>query len=160
MIVLVSSACGAQLGAPSELTGSGAVATGSDDAPAGSGNSNVDGTDAGMTPPPPTPLDACCHDRAHCVASTDIPAENQTYLDDDSCDDDQLCVPDQLLDHDPISPCSANSYALGDYTGVCLSDCLHFGAANVALARGDCDSHELCVPCSVDGQPTGAPGCP
>ncbi|MEO6773202.1 MAG: hypothetical protein ABI467_09280 [Kofleriaceae bacterium] len=170
MIVLVSSAvgCGAQLGTPSELTGSGGAATGSDvpsgpSGPSGSGddgNSPVDGPDAGMTPPPPTPLDPCCHDRAHCVAATDLPAAGQTFLDNDSCDDGQLCVPDQLLDHDPISTCSANSYALGDYTGVCLSDCLHFGAANLALEHGDCDSHELCVPCSVGGQPTGAPGCP
>jgi hypothetical protein len=160
MLVLVSSgACGAQLGAPSELAGSG-IATGSDDVPSGSGDSNVDGGDAGMAPPPPTALDPCCHDRAHCVAATDIPAAGQTFLDNDSCDDGQLCVPDQLLDNDPISTCAATSYALGDYTGVCLSDCLHFGAANLALAKGDCDSHELCVPCDVGGQLTGAPGCP
>lgn len=161
MIVLVSSsvACGAQLGAPSELTGNGDVSTGSDDAPSGSGSANVDSTDAGVTPPP-TPLDACCHDRAHCVASTDVPTASQTFLDHDSCAAAQLCVPDQILDNDPIATCTASTYALGDYAGVCLSDCFHFGAAGLALARGSCASHLLCVPCSVGDQPTGAPGCP
>jgi hypothetical protein len=160
MIVLVSfsAACGAQLSEPSALSGGGDVSTGSDDVPSGSdsGSANSE-TDAGM--PSPTPLDQCCHDRAHCVASTDIPAASQTFLDNDSCDADQLCVPDQILDNDPIDTCTANSL-LGNYTGVCLSDCLHFGAANLALAKGSCDSYELCVPCSVGGQPTGAPGCP
>jgi len=169
MIVLVSSsvvsaACGAQLGEPSALSGGDDVSSGSDDVPpangSGSGGTNVDGTDAGVPPPKPTPLDPCCHDRAHCVASTDIPAASQTFLDNDSCDDDQLCVPDQILDADPIATCTANSGALGDYTGVCLSDCFHFGVAGLALAKGSCDSHELCVPCDVGGQPTGAPGCP
>jgi hypothetical protein len=165
MIVLVSFAsvgCGAQLGAPSALSGGDDVSSGSDDVPSGSGSgdTNVDGTDAGMATPPPTPLDQCCHDRAHCVDSTDIPAASQTFLDNDSCDADQLCVPDQILDKDPIATCTANSGALGDYTGVCLSDCFHFGVVNLALAKGSCDSHELCVPCAVGGQPTGAPGCP
>jgi hypothetical protein len=164
MIVLVSFAagCGAQLGEPSALSGGDDVSSGSDDVPPanGSGDTNVDGTDAGMPPPPPTQLDACCHERAHCVASTDIPAASQTFLDNDSCDADQLCVPDQILDQDPISTCTANSNVLGDYSGVCLSDCLHFGVVNLALAKGSCDSHELCVPCDVGGTPTGAPGCP
>jgi hypothetical protein len=161
MIVLVSSsaACGAQLGEPSALLGGDDV-SGSDDVPSGSGSANVDGTDAGMTTPPPTPLDQCCHARAHCVASTEIPAASQTFLDNDSCGADQLCVPDQILDNDPIDTCTANSNVLGDYTGVCLSDCFHFGAAGLALAKGSCDSHDLCVPCSVGGQATGAPGCP
>jgi hypothetical protein len=108
----------------------------------------------------PTQLDTCCHARAHCVPKTSIPTAEQSNLDNDSCDDADLCVPDQILEDDPIATCTANSFVLGDYTGVCLSDCFHFGIEGVALAKGSCDSHELCAPCVLSGQPTGAPGCP
>lgn len=108
----------------------------------------------------PTTLATCCHQRAHCVPTSSIPDDQQSNLDNDSCDDDQLCVPDQLINADPIDTCAANSFILGDYTGVCLSDCLHFGIEAIALAQGDCGSHLKCAPCEFNGQPTGAPGCP
>jgi hypothetical protein len=108
----------------------------------------------------PTTLATCCHARAHCVPTSSIPDDEESNLDDDSCDDGQLCVPDQLLNADPIKTCTANSFILGDYTGVCLSDCLDFGIEGIALAQGSCGSHLECAPCEFNGQPTGAPGCP
>jgi len=30
----------------------------------------------------------------------------------------------------------------------------------VALARGNCATGTTCTPCSIFGEPTGAPGCP
>ena len=108
--------------------------------------------------PAPTPLEPCCHDRAHCIASAQIP--DPLFLDQDSCADDQLCVPDQILDQDPIATCTATTDALGDYTGVCLDDCFHFGITQLAITRGSCDSKFECVPCTVANSPTNAPGCP
>jgi hypothetical protein len=149
-IVLVMFGCGAQLGDPvNSSTGSG-----SDDSPPSGVTTLPDAA------PAPTPLDKCCHDRAHCVASTQIPTASQLFLDTDSCADDQLCVPDQILDQDPIAACTATTNALGDYTGVCLDDCFHFGITQLAIAPGSCDSQFECVPCVVANSPTNAPGCP
>jgi hypothetical protein len=148
-IVLVSSACGARLGDP---TGSSTTTGGDDSPPSGVTTSPVDAM--------PAPLDTCCHDRAHCVASDQIPDASQLFLDSDSCDDGQLCVPDQILDLDPIATCTATTDALGDYTGVCLDDCFHFGVTQLAITRGSCDSQFECVPCVVANSPTNAPGCP
>ena len=146
-IVLVVFGCGAQLGDPTGST------TGSDDTPpTGVTTFPVD------APPAPTPLDTCCHDRAHCVASDQIP--DARFLDRDSCSDEQFCVPDQILDQDPIATCTATTDALGDYTGVCLDDCFHFGVTQLAITRGSCGAQFECAPCVVANSPTNAPGCP
>lgn len=47
----------------------------------------------------------------------------------------------------------------GQYTGVCLSESLDLGAKKSLLSRGTCTTGQLCAPCTVFGQPTGAPGC-
>jgi hypothetical protein len=109
---------------------------------------------------PAKPFAACCDNRARCVPTTSIPADEQDQLKDDSCDDGSLCVPDELVDNAPTVACSATSFVIGDYTGVCLSTCLDFGFEGIALAKGDCDSGFKCAPCETFGQPTGAPGCP
>ncbi|HEY0250632.1 MAG TPA: hypothetical protein VGC41_03855 [Kofleriaceae bacterium] len=139
-LLVLLTACSARLGDPS-----GAVTSGSD-LPTGV---IVDAGAHAVPPDAPIALASCCHDRGHCVANIENP-----FIDRDSCDDGQACVPDQLLDQDPIAPCTATTDSLGTYTGVCLSDCLHFGAAQLAIDRGDCANHYECVPCLP-----GVPGC-
>jgi hypothetical protein len=58
--------------------------------------------------------------------------------------------------------CTATGFLVGNYSGVCLSDCLSFGLQGLALARGTCGDDHTCAPCEnpLTGQPTGAPGCP
>lgn len=109
------------------------------------------------------PLPSCCDGRAKCVPATSIPDDQESRLEEDSCEDDapgSLCVPNELIANGPFPACNANSFLLGNYTGVCLSDCLDFGIQGVALARGNCQSGYKCAPCVQNGQPTGAPGCP
>lgn len=115
--------------------------------------------DTGPTKAPVT-FAQCCDARAHCVPSSAIPDAQEDNLDQDSCADTNLCVPDQILLNQAIPTCSANSLILGNYTGVCLSDCFSFGIQGIALARGTCQSNYKCAPCTQNGQPTGAPGCP
>lgn len=115
--------------------------------------------DAGPTKPAVT-FAQCCGARAHCVPESAIPDDQEDNLDDDSCNDGSLCVPDQILLNQPIATCTASSLILGNYTGVCLSSCFDFGIQGLALSRGSCPSDFKCAPCTQNGQPTGAPGCP
>lgn len=115
--------------------------------------------DTGPTKPPVT-FAQCCNGRAHCVPTSVIPDDQEDNLDDDDCADGNLCVPDQILLDQPIATCTANSLLLGNYSGVCLSDCFDFGIQGLALARGSCAANHKCAPCTQNGQPTGAPGCP
>ena len=118
--------------------------------------------DAGPTQAPAV-LASCCDGRAKCVPATSIPDDQEEQLGEDSCEDDApgaLCVPNEIIANGPFPACNANSFILGDYTGVCLSDCLEFGIQGLALAKGNCESGFKCAPCERNGEPTGAPGCP
>jgi hypothetical protein len=135
----------------------------------------LDGTDTGACriacdPGPTQPaksLPTCCDGRAKCVPDAAVPASEASNLSQDTCSDVTpdafLCVPNEMLDMTYVPPaCSANSFLIGAYTGVCLSDCLDFGLAGIAMANGDCADHFKCAPCTnpLSGAPTGAPGCP
>ena len=103
---------------------------------------------------------SCCSARAKCVPTTSIPDDQEDQLKQDSCAAADLCVPTEILNDGPFPTCTANSLILGNYTGVCLSTCLDFGIQGIALAKGSCASNFKCAPCTQNGQPTGAPGCP
>lgn len=130
--------------------------------------SPLDGSDTGAcgltcdTGPtqPPVQFASCCEDRARCVPTASIPPEDQEQLGEDDCAAGNLCVPNEILADGPFPTCSANSLLLGNYTGVCLSECLEFGIQGLALAQGNCGGDYKCVPCEQFGSPTGAPGCP
>lgn len=116
--------------------------------------------DPGPTQAPVTFAD-CCGGEAKCVPSASVPADQQDNLSQDNCTiETDLCVPNQILADGPYPTCSASGFLIGDYTGVCLSDCLDFGFAGIALGRGNCASNQKCAPCEQFGSPTGAPGCP
>ena len=112
---------------------------------------------------PAKPFAQCCNGRARCVPTVSIPDGQEAQLAEDDCEDtttEDLCVPNEIIANGPFPACSANSVILGNYTGVCLSDCLDFGIQGLALSRGNCQSNFKCAPCTQNGQPTGAPGCP
>lgn len=105
--------------------------------------------------------------RAKCIPTSIIPQGEQGNLDDDdgTClKGQELCVPNEMLQPGFKGPaCNGSTLLTGDYTGVCLSDCLHFGfIQSLGISRGTCQQHFKCAPCTnpLTGQPTGAPGCP
>ncbi|MBX3187801.1 MAG: hypothetical protein KF819_12330 [Labilithrix sp.] len=139
--------------------------------------SPVDGSDTGACKLScdPGPKDApylfptCCAlggaDRGRCVPATSVPASERENLRKDTCAaPSDLCAPGENLD-DAFQPKSCTAFSavyLGNYQGVCLSECLHFsGLQALAIAKGNCDAVHQCVPCRTPtGSPTGAPGCP
>ena len=82
--------------------------------------------------------------------------------DDNTCNAaTEVCAPTENLDTTfKPATCAADSFVIGNYTGVCLSDCLDFGLQGIALDQGNCPEVHTCVPCVQGGKPTGAPGCP
>jgi hypothetical protein len=118
---------------------------------------------------PPKTFAACCSKnnvpQGKCIPTTQIPMSEQSNLDVDECVKGQsLCVPTEMLAM-PYTPmaCTGNTLLTGDYTGVCLSTCLHFGFfQQLGISQGSCDDLHECAPCKnpLTGQPTGAPGCP
>jgi hypothetical protein len=119
--------------------------------------------DAGPTQPA-MPFAACCDGAARCVPQASVPEDQTSQLEQAECEDIEedayYCVPNEILLDGPFPMCEASSFILGDYTGVCLSDCLDFGIQGLALAQGNCADDYTCVPCEQNGEPTGAPGCP
>ncbi len=113
----------------------------------------------------------CCNEqgttRAKCIPTSLVPQSEQGNLDDDNgtCTKGaELCVPNEMLQPNFKGPaCTGSTLLTGDYTGVCLSDCLHFGfLQSLGISRGSCQQGFECAPCTnpLTGQPTGAPGCP
>jgi hypothetical protein len=139
----------------------------------------LDGTDTGACrtvscdapKQPPKTFTGCCTSqgatRAKCVPTSIIPSAEQGNLDDDdgTCEEDEeLCVPNEMLQPGFKGPaCSGSTLLTGAYTGVCLSDCLHFGfLQSLGISRGSCPKSFKCAPCEnpLTGAPTNAPGCP
>jgi hypothetical protein len=109
----------------------------------------------------------CCEKdntlKGKCVPKSMIPAAQQEKLDDDDCVKDQeLCAPNENLDPTYKAPaCTASTFFTGNYSGVCVSDCINFSfIENLGTSRGSCAKNYTCVPCERNGKPTGAPGCP
>jgi hypothetical protein len=117
---------------------------------------------------PKTVFSDCCVDNnvavGKCVPKEAISATLQKNLDNDTCDENKyLCVPKEHLDSKYVpKACSASGFLIGQYTGVCLSDCLKFGIQGIVLAKGNCADDYKCAPCKnpLTGAATGAPGCP
>jgi hypothetical protein len=136
--------------------------------------SPVDGSDTGACktscdPGPTRPakrFDDCCDQngatRGKCIPKTSVPAAYSPNLQTDTCDPQSFCVPTENIPTAFVPPpCSASAFLSGPYTGVCLSNCLQFGAgSDLATAQGNCKALHTCIPCVRDGAPTGAPGCP
>jgi hypothetical protein len=138
--------------------------------------SPIDGTKTGACnlscdPGPTQPIvlfPSCCKengtDEGRCVPTEIIPSSEQSNLSGSGCDQDNDCVPSEMLNLASFKPptCTATGFLVGSYSGVCLSSCLSFGIQGIALAQGTCDSIHTCAPCKnpLTGAATGAPGCP
>lgn len=130
--------------------------------------SPVDGSDTGACKTscdpgptkPPVSFASCCGQRGKCIPRDSIPSNMSSSLEQHECGN-ALCVPTENVTPGFVPPrCQASGFFSGNYTGVCLSDCLDFGfASELSLDRGNCLGGHTCVPCFDDGKPTGAPGC-
>jgi hypothetical protein len=100
--------------------------------------------------------------RGKCVPAGAVPEAQQSKLDaqDPNCQPGELCAPNESLNRTaPPMKCQGSSI-LGDYTGVCISDCVKLGfIERLGTDVGTCNSGFFCAPCTTLGQPTGAPGC-
>jgi hypothetical protein len=123
--------------------------------------------DPGPTKPPVLFPD-CCNENnmndGRCIPTQLVPQSEQSNLSQDVCmNQGDLCVPKEMLDPNFKPPqCTGNGFLIGQYDGVCLSNCLSFGIQGIVLDQGTCDDIHTCAPCTnpITGQPTGAPGCP
>ncbi|MBX3230406.1 MAG: hypothetical protein KIT84_03270 [Labilithrix sp.] len=110
----------------------------------------------------------CCGGKGLCVTKDVVEAKmpgKSDQLDTHECTDGLLCAPTEnaAADFEP-KKCKAKGSVtglfMGEYEGVCLSNCLKFKRTQqFASAQGDCDDEHRCMPCEVLGRPTGAPGC-
>lgn len=111
---------------------------------------------------------SCCQGKGSggkCVPKSMIPAANQDKLRDDeeACQQGaELCAPNENLDPNFKAPeCTATNFFVGQYSGVCISDCVKLSfIESIGTSRGNCAKGFTCAPCIQNGQPTGAPGCP
>jgi hypothetical protein len=101
---------------------------------------------------------ACCGGKGACVSRTSVRPEAQMNFGDGEgdCDMGELCMPTTKAP----TKCSASPLG-GKYSGVCLSQCLvGMLSTNIfEIDQGSCGDAETCVPCTMHGMPTNAPGC-
>lgn len=118
---------------------------------------------------PAKELTDCCIDdgvaRGKCVPKAMVPPDRQSKLDDgdENCiEGAELCAPKENLDPSfQAPPCFADNFFQGQYSGVCISDCIKLSfIEELGTSRGNCQKGFTCAPCERNGQPTGAPGCP
>lgn len=110
----------------------------------------------------------CCKGKGtggKCVPKEMVPASQRDKLEDKdkACEKGaELCVPNENLDPSHNAPpCIADNFFMGQYTGVCISDCIDLNfLESLGTSRGNCNKGFTCVPCERNGKPTGAPGCP
>jgi hypothetical protein len=107
-------------------------------------------------PTDPVTLPPCCDGRgaAHCVPGGVVPSEYQEAL--ASCEGGAFCVPDELIESGgTFQPRTCSAGDLGP--GVCLSVCIKKVSDNAGFLQRDvCAPTELCAPCMVGTDPTGA----
>lgn len=99
-------------------------------------------------------FDKCCGGSGTCVPGLeDINPQVAGLLGRDSCTgEDDLCLPSLfgIINYLP-AVCQTDQ---GD-AGRCLSDCLS-PSLTENYSRGNCASHELCIPCTINGESSGA----
>lgn len=110
----------------------------------------------------------CCQGKGtggKCVPKAMVPSDQQSKLRDNdaSCvKGDELCAPNENLDPTfKAQPCTADNFFQGQYSGVCISDCVDLNfIESLGTSRGNCPKSFTCAPCERNGKATGAPGCP
>ncbi|MBX3187795.1 MAG: hypothetical protein KF819_12300 [Labilithrix sp.] len=97
-----------------------------------------------------------------CVPKTMIPQKDASGLEKKECEDAELCAPADMMDPKYVPPKCKASAILGNYDGVCISDCVAKDFfTQLGTAKGNCAAGSFCAPCKnpLTGGPTGAPGC-
>jgi hypothetical protein len=108
----------------------------------------------------------CCNEngktRGRCVP-TSVVGKDASSLDVKECKQGQeVCVPSEQLAQNYVPPACKASNLIGDYDGVCISDCIPRDfLTDIATDQGNCTTGFFCAPCKnpLTGAPTGAPGC-
>jgi hypothetical protein len=115
--------------------------------------------DAGPTEPPVV-APSCCQDVGTCIPAAQVPPDRQAELLQDTCEAQQLCIPDALITNTLVT-CDAELLGGPIGEGRCLPDCMaQTGGINGAVMTGDCSaagSNFKCFPCNdpLSGEPTG-----
>jgi hypothetical protein len=106
-------------------------------------------------------LPTCCAGKGSCVPEDLVPEASKASLAADTCATGLLCAPTEALAAGYMPAACVTGPPKGQATtpGVCLSNCVDFGALGGLVRQETCAADHKCVPCTFLGQPTGAPGC-
>jgi hypothetical protein len=114
----------------------------------------------------PVTFAACCGALGSCIPTALIPGAFRDYLPEDTCTEtNTLCVPNKFIADSGYQPASCDAVRddgeggmedLGP--GACLALCLALESDEQAatLQQDTCDDGEVCVPCEIGDEPTGA----
>lgn len=102
--------------------------------------------------------------RGLCLPKSGLPAQAASGLGELECQKGvELCVPEEMMDPKYVPPkCTGQMPLLGDYDGVCMSDCIPRDfLGQLMTSQGSCTAGSFCAPCKnpLTQQSTGAPGC-
>lgn len=103
--------------------------------------------DPGIEEPPQT-FDRCCNDLGSCITEEVLPGDQDSLLDEDSCERDHnlVCVPDIFTAADGYKP--QECVSLNRNEGRCLPDCLPMVVDSpTQLPQDVCPDHFVCAPC-------------
>ena len=91
-----------------------------------------------------------------CVPTENVPASEQSNLQQLTCPSTLLCVPDEDLPGHTGKGCSGKILGFIPYSGSCISNCANLGLGEL-FPQGSCDGIHTCIPCAE--APAGSPGC-
>jgi len=107
---------------------------------------------------PPVTFAKCCEIQGRqegtCIPAELLPEAQVDSLPQESCaEDTQRCVHESLLVDPPVAPPTCSAGFFGE--GRCLRECMVEGGLAGLVSQQDCADNDLCVPCSILGNPTG-----
>lgn len=114
----------------------------------------------------PKPLPTCCatggKNLGLCMPTASLPAAAASGLEQKECPAANSCIPAEEMAAGFVHPKCTGSSLLGQYDGVCISNCVKKDfLTNLGTARGSCSAESFCAPCKnpLTGAATGAPNC-
>lgn len=107
---------------------------------------------------PPVTYPKCCQiqgtDEGTCIPLELLGSGQADSLPQESCpSDQQRCVHQSLLVDPPVPPPTCSAGLFGE--GRCVRECMVDGGLAGLVSQRDCVDNDLCVPCSIFGNPTG-----
>ena len=108
----------------------------------------------------------CCNEngtsRGRCLPTALVGADAANLATKECKQGQEVCVPSETLAPNYVPPACKASGLIGDYDGVCISDCVPLDfLGDISTDQGNCAKGFFCAPCTnpLTGAPTGAPGC-